>query len=95
MTKKTILAMMLLIFMVFFMTSYKANTEIIFFDDFENIDDGDYPEENGWINITSGKTAYVSTEQARSGVKSFRLEGTLLVGPLGCCSYFSSRRSYL
>ena len=48
---------------------------IIFEDDFESIDDGVYPSATGWKNLFSGKTAYVSTEKAYSGTKSFRLEG--------------------
>ncbi len=52
-----------------------AHADKIFCDDFENILDGDYPDENGWYNVTSGVSAYVSTEQACHGTKSFRLEG--------------------
>jgi hypothetical protein len=46
-----------------------------FDDDFENIAVGNYPDENGWRMMTSGKTAYVSNVQAASGSRSFRLEG--------------------
>jgi len=43
-------------------------------DDFENIAIGDYPDENGWKTMFSGKSAYVTDEKAHSGSKSFRLE---------------------
>ena len=46
----------------------------IFFDDFENIAIGDYPDENGWEVLFSGKSAYVSDAVAHTGTKSFRLE---------------------
>ena len=45
-----------------------------FEDGFENISLNDYPNENGWQNLFSGMTAYVSDEQAHSGSRSFRLQ---------------------
>lgn len=45
-----------------------------FEDDFENIAIGDYPNENGWTVLFSGKNSYVSDEKAKSGTRSFRLE---------------------
>ncbi|MGC9337964.1 MAG: hypothetical protein ACP5EQ_07750, partial [Candidatus Cloacimonadia bacterium] len=45
-----------------------------FFDDFENIANGDYPDENGWQTMYSGKSGYVSNSQSYSGSKSFRLD---------------------
>lgn len=43
-------------------------------DDFENFVVGDYPDENGWMNMYDGVTAYVSSDNAYSGSKSLRLE---------------------
>ena len=51
------------------------NWELIFEDDFENIANGQYPEQNGWKNYYSGVDAYVSEEKASSGQKSFKLIG--------------------
>ena len=47
-----------------------------FEDGFENISLNDYPNENGWQNLFSGVTAYVSDEQAHSGTRSFRLQSS-------------------
>lgn len=49
-------------------------TALLFEDDFESDSVGSYPSPP-WYNLTSGVSAYVSTEQACSGTKSFRLEG--------------------
>jgi subtilase family serine protease len=54
--------------------SNTSSETILFSDDFENIVNGDYPNENGWKNMFSGVTAYVSTNKAYDGSKSFRLE---------------------
>ncbi len=52
-----------------------ANSITLPFEDgFENIAVGDYPDENGWRNLFSGRSAYVSEEVAHSGRRSFRLE---------------------
>jgi hypothetical protein len=52
-----------------------ANSVTLPFEDgFENIAVGDYPDENGWRNLFSGRNAYVSDEAAHSGSRSFRLE---------------------
>jgi hypothetical protein len=45
-----------------------------FEDGFENIAVGDYPDENGWQNMFSGVSAYVSNQVAHNGSRSFRLE---------------------
>ncbi len=50
-----------------------AEESLPFFDNFENIANGVYPSANGWQNMYSGATAYVSTAQAYSGSKSFCL----------------------
>ena len=47
-----------------------------FYDGFENIDVGDYPDENGWQVMFSGVSALVSDDVAHTGTKSFRLDGT-------------------
>ena len=65
--------------LLFFMSigpgyAYAAPVELPFYDGFENISVGDYPDENGWQNMFSGITAYVSDEQANSGSRSFRLQ---------------------
>jgi hypothetical protein len=56
-------------------SAVKSTDDVIFEDDFEDIAEGVYPSAHGWTNLFSGKTAYVSTEKAYSGNKSFRLEG--------------------
>ena len=45
-----------------------------FEDDFENIAIGDNPDENGWKNLFSGVSAYVSDAVAHTGSRSFRRE---------------------
>jgi hypothetical protein len=45
-----------------------------FEDGFENIAVKDYPDENGWQMLFSGKDAYVSDEVVHSGDRAFRLE---------------------
>jgi len=52
----------------------KISEGLPFFDGFENIASGSYPGINGWKNMYSGSTAYVSTEEAYSGSKSFCLK---------------------
>ena len=47
-----------------------------FYDSFENIDVGDYPDENGWLVMFSGVSASVSDNEAYTGSKSFHLDGT-------------------
>ena len=59
--------------MMFSCCSAKAIT-LPFVDDFENIAVGDYPDENGWEVLFSGKSAYVSDATAHTGTKSFRLD---------------------
>ena len=54
--------------------AYAAPVELPFYDGFENISVGDYPDENGWQNMFSGRTAYVSDVMAHTGTNSFRLE---------------------
>lgn len=49
--------------------------KIILGDDFENISVGDYPDENGWRNLFSGVTSYVTDEISHSGDKCFKLVG--------------------
>ncbi len=48
---------------------------VLFQDDFENIAVDVYPSANGWKNLFSGSSAYVSDEQANSCDKSFKLTG--------------------
>jgi hypothetical protein len=75
MNKKTSSTIVLIIVAFLLSAISPSHADVIFFDDFENILEGDYPDENGWYNVTSGVTAYVSTDQACSGTRSFRLEG--------------------
>ncbi|HWR26924.1 MAG TPA: PKD domain-containing protein, partial [Candidatus Thermoplasmatota archaeon] len=51
-----------------------GETILPFYDDFENIANGDYPSANGWQNMYSGANAFVSTDAAYSGAKSFCLQ---------------------
>lgn len=51
------------------------NWELIFEDDFENIENGQYPSQNGWENYYSGDDAYVTNERSSSGQKSLKLIG--------------------
>ena len=51
-----------------------AEVSLPFFDDFENIASGTYPSANGWKNMYSGYTSYVSTAESYSGSKSFCLK---------------------
>jgi hypothetical protein len=46
----------------------------LFEDSFENVALGRYPGENGWQNLFSGRSGYVSDAVAHAGSKSFRLE---------------------
>ncbi|MBD3340453.1 MAG: T9SS type A sorting domain-containing protein [Candidatus Lokiarchaeota archaeon] len=53
----------------------EENWMLIFSDGFENVDNGQYPAQNGWENHYSGAGAYVTEERASSGEKSFKLIG--------------------
>jgi len=50
--------------------------EWLFEDGFENIADGTYPSENGWYNVFNGLSAYVSSDRAKDGSKSFRQQSS-------------------
>ena len=65
--------LILVVLLVFNCGSANAIT-LPFEDDFENIAVGDYPDENGWEVLFSGKSSYVSDVVAHNGTKSFRLD---------------------
>ena len=50
---------MVILAVVLFMGTNLFAVTLPFEDGFENISVGDYPDENGWQNLFSGKTAYV------------------------------------
>lgn len=55
-------------------TKITKSTKLLFEDGFENIAVGAYPSANGWLNLFSGKTAYVCDDVQHSGNNAFRLE---------------------
>lgn len=69
-----ILEGLVLIVVLAFKCSSAYAVTLPFEDGFENIAIGDYPDENGWQNLFSGVSAYVSDQAAHSGSRSFRLE---------------------
>ncbi|MHC4168830.1 MAG: hypothetical protein ACYSWQ_17920 [Planctomycetota bacterium] len=71
--KKRIVFVLCVVLPVLVRTSY-GDIALPFADGFENISLNDYPNENGWQNLFSGTTAYVSDEQAHSGSRSLRLQ---------------------
>ena len=70
---KILKGLVLILLLAFTCTSANAVT-LPFEDGFENIAVGDYPDENGWQMLFSGKDAYVSDAVAHTGTKSFRLD---------------------
>lgn len=70
---KILEALVLIILLAFGCGSAYAVT-LPFEDGFENIAVGDYPDENGWENLFSGVSAYVSDAVAHTGSRSFRRE---------------------
>jgi len=44
-------------------------------DDFEGYDEHEYPAAGGWYELWSGRGAYVTTDAAHAGTKSFQLTG--------------------
>ncbi len=74
-SKNEALARFLVFFVLLLVLVKPANSVTLPFEDgFENIAVGDYPNENGWRNLFSGRSAYVSDEVAHNGSRSFRLE---------------------
>lgn len=80
-------------FVVFiFLVSLSSANIIPFYDDFENVPDGEYPSANGWENWGenfNGYSAYVTDEISYSGEKSFKLVGWNTEARVECL-HFSS-----
>lgn len=73
MKKRKLVSMTLWLFIITFAIPISAHSAVIFSDDFESYTSGVYPSPP-WYNIFSGRSGYVTTEQARSGTQSFRSE---------------------
>jgi len=67
-------AQVLLLVAVLAFAGTASAATLLFQDGFENVAVSDYPDENGWRTLLTGKNAYVSNEVARNGYRSFRLD---------------------
>ena len=79
-----------LVFMVLVCIGGLASNQVVamvllpFEDGFENIDVGDYPDENGWEVLFSPGNESVSDAVAHTGTKSFNLDNSsnyIYIGP--------------